>query len=335
MKLTIKDIAKMADVSISTVSRVINGSKPVNEEIRKRVLDVINQTNYRPNSLNNQLKNNHASLIGVIIPEYSNTVLTDFIDGINNISKLYGYDIIMSLTDGTVDSELHYFTLLKKMNISGLIFVGSPLASRHIEIVKKAKIPCVIAGQISPNQAIPSVHVDNITASYEAVTFLIQEGHKEIAMIKGLGEMAVGGHRLQGYKQAMKDAGLSIREEWIVESGFSIEDGMKAMKQIIDNKTLPTAVFCATDAMAIGAMHFLLDKGIDIPNDISIIGFDGSLMSQVVRPKLSTVEYSAREMGMTATRNLVKLIKGDNEGIAQHSNVTHHLAIRESTKRRK
>ena len=331
MKVTIKDIAEMAGVSISTVSRVINDSKPVNEDVRKRVLEAMKQTNYRANTLLTTIVHNDSSLIGVIIPEFSNTVLTELVEGMNKIAKLYGYDVVISLTDGTLENELHYLQQFRSLSVNGVIFVGSQLDEKHLTILKEADIPCVAAGQISDIPSIPSVHVDNITASYEAVKYLIQKGHRKIAMMKGPGDMAVGGHRFKGYQQALMDASLLLQKEWVVESGISLEDGITAMKQIAESSSMPTAVFCATDSMAIGAMNYLIDHGYRIPEDVSVFGFDGSLMSRMVRPKLSTVDYSAMEMGMTATRSLIKLIKGERVN-PQHYNVTHHLAIRESTK---
>lgn len=329
LKITIKDIAKMAGVSIATVSRVINNSKPVNEEIRQRVLDVIKETNYRANTLSSDFEKNESRLIGVITPQSSNTVLNDFLEGINNVSKLYGYDIIIGSTDGRAKNELHYLDLFSKLSVHGILFIGSAFEEKHVKIIDQSKIPCVLIGQISSISSVPSVHIDNVTASYEAVTYLIQNGHSEIAIIHGPGP-EIGEYRLQGYQQALGDADIAIRKDWIVESGLSVEDGMKAMRKIADTDSMPTAVFCATDWMAIGAMNYLMDNGLRIPEDVSIFGFDGSFMSALVRPALSTVGYSATEIAMTATRNLIKLIK-EEEVTPHHSNVTHHLIIRDST----
>ncbi|WP_281888581.1 LacI family DNA-binding transcriptional regulator [Paenibacillus sp. YYML68] len=331
MKVTIKQIAELAGVSISTVSRVINNSKPVRDDVRKRVLEAMKETNYKPSMLESELFKAESSMIGVIIPEYSNTVLNDFIAGINNVTKLYGYDIMIGLTDETPASELHYLNQFCGIQPRGLIFAGSPLTDEHTAILDEYGIPCVVVGQVSGRPHIPSVHVDNITASYEAVTYLISRGHREIGMIRGIGAGAVGDDRYEGYVQALTDAGLPLREDWVVESDLSVEDGTKAMSRMAGKGPLPTAVFCATDWMAIGAMNGLIDRGLRVPEDVSVFGFDGSFISSIVRPRLSTVVYSATEIGMTATRSLVKMIKGDN-AIPQHSNVNHYLAIRESTR---
>ncbi|HZG77667.1 MAG TPA: LacI family DNA-binding transcriptional regulator [Paenibacillus sp.] len=333
MKVTIKDIASMAGVSISTVSRVINGSKPVNEDVRNRVLEAMRRTNYRAMQVvpgAGEAAERESQRIAVIIPEYSNTVLNEFIVGIHRVAKLYGYVIDIGLTDGTPATELDYLRRFRDERPNGLIFVGSAWGAEHTDIAKSADLPCVLVGLESTVPGIPSVHVDNATASYEAVTYLVQRGHRDIATICGVDNMAVGTRRQQGYRQAMADAGLPVREDWVVECEISVEEGYRAMRDILGTGDRPTAVFCATDLMAIGAMNCLLDQGLRIPEDVSVFGFDGSFVSSIFRPRLTTVEYSATEVGMTAARHLMKLIKGET-GVPQHSNVTHYLAIREST----
>ncbi|MCI3922967.1 LacI family transcriptional regulator [Paenibacillus sp. TRM 82003] len=334
MKITIKDVARMAGVSISTVSRVLNNSKPVNDDVRRRVLEAMRQTNYRSVGLSppgESPSGEAAPCIAVVIPQHSNTVLSDFIVGIHNVANLYGHVISIGLTDGTPATELEYIRRFRDMRPHGLIYVGSTLEREHIELLKAADFPCVAVGQESVEPSVPSVHVDNVTASYEAVTYLIQKGHRDIAVICGIGNVAVGARRLEGYRRAMADAGLPVREDWIVECEISVEEGYRSMSAIARTGAMPTALFCATDLMAIGAMNCLLDRGQRIPEDVAVFGFDGSFVSSIFRPRLSTVEYSATEVGMTAARHLVKLMKGDAAGIPQHSNVTHYLAIREST----
>ncbi|WP_442597153.1 LacI family DNA-binding transcriptional regulator [Neobacillus sp. D3-1R] len=333
MKITLKEIATRAGVSTSTVSRVINNSKPVNEDIRKRVLNVLKETNYLPFVAQHLTLQQSQQLIGVICPQYSNTVLDDLIVGINKVCKLYGFDTVMGLTDGTTENELHYIDLFSnKLSVQGMIFMGQEWDEEHIEIIKKNLTPVVLVGQISSIPSIPSVHVDNITASYEAVTYLIQNGHRQIAMIRGTHGQTIREDRFQGYLKAMNDAGITVEENWVVESDLTLEGGSQAMAELLANDVQPSAVFCSTDSIAIGATNYLMDHGYQIPEDISVFGFDGIGLSKLVRPTLSTIEYSAVEIGMTATRNLIKLCKNELEYIAPHINVLHHLVIRESTK---
>jgi LacI family transcriptional regulator len=331
LSITIKDIATMAGVSISTVSRVINNSKPVKHEVRERIMAVIEETQFRPNANARSLVKNESFLIGVIVSELKNSVVDEFIYGINAISQMYGYDILLSMNSGTFKNELHYLNLFHEIRTDGIILMSSDLKEDHVDIVERFKIPCVMIGSSSNTASIPTVHIDNVTAAYEAVTYLIRNGHRKIAMIRGnIGNTVVGDHRFLGYRQALADAGIPIQEEWIVVGGLSTEDGMRSMSQIVESGSLPTAVFCATDRLAIGAMNYLRENE-NVQDDISVFGFDDIDLSKIVRPTLSTVKYSAEEIGMTAMRNLIKLIKGD-QTIPQHTNLPHHLVIRDSVR---
>lgn len=334
LKITLKEIANLAGVSPSTVSRVINNSKPVNEEIRKRVLDVMKEMNYLPYMAQNLSLQQERPLIGVICPQYSNTVLDDLIVGINRVCKLYGYDTVIGLSDGTVENEKHYIDLFSNnISIQGMIFMGNQWEEDHLEIIKKNLTPVVLVGQVSSFPSIPSVHVDNFTASYEAITYLVQHGHRKIAMIRGTTGKTVREDRFLGYQKALSDAGIPFEEKWIVDSDLTVEDGNKAMEKLLRQKDeVPTAVFCATDSIAIGAITYLTDNGFRVPEDISVFGFDSIELSKLIRPRLSTIEYSAIEIGMTATRNLIKLCNGDKDFILPHINVVHNVVIRESTK---
>ncbi len=332
MKITLKEIADQAGVSTSTVSRVINNSKPVKEELRKKVLSVLKENNYLPFVNQSTPKPPDRPLIGVICPQNTNTVLDDYVVGINRVSRLYGYDTVIGFTDGSKENEMHYMNLfIDQFSTQGLIFMGNPWEVDYHEFVTERLHPVILVGQTSLHPSIPSVHVDNFTASYEAVTYLINNGHKKIGMIKGSNGEPIWEDRFKGYKKALEDAGLSFQEKWVVESGVSLEEGSRSMSKIVKQETFPTAVFCSTDSMAIGAMNYLLDHGFKVPEDISVFGFDGIELSKLIRPRLSTIEYSAVEIGMTATRHLMKLCKNDDDSIPQHLNVMHHLALREST----
>ncbi|AJY77633.1 transcriptional regulator [Paenibacillus beijingensis] len=322
----------MAGVSISTVSRVINNSKPVQDDLRKRVLDVMEQTKFRPNTIAQNLAKNESNLIGVMLPEVKNTVLDELIHGINHVSRIYGYNTMLSLTGGTLENELHYFNLFRGIQADGIILASDNLKGELIELIELSGIPCILVGRDAHSASIPSVHVDNITAAYEAVTYLIQQGHRRIAMIRARsGDVASGDHRFEGYRMALAEAGIPLARDWIVESGITVEDGIEAMRKIRESRSMPTALFCATDRIAIGAMHDLMENGLRIPDDVSVVGFDGIDMSAMIRPKLSTVKYSASEIGMTAARNLIKRIRG-GEVSPRHWCVSHYLETRDSVR---
>ncbi|ALC84286.1 transcriptional regulator [Bacillus gobiensis] len=319
----------MAGVSIATVSRVINNSKPVNHDVRIRVLKAMEQTNFLPNAMARNLAKKESLLLGVMVPEVKNTVLDDLINGINQVSRLYGYNIMLSLTAGTLENELHYFNMFREIQADGIILASENLKEELVKGIKVSNIPLILVGRDSLD-TVPTVHVDNVTAAYEAVTYLIQQGHRKIAMLRvRSGDIASGDHRYQGYVRALNEAGISIYKDWVVESGISVEDGITSMRKICEAESMPTAIFCATDRIAIGAMNYLLEIGLRVPEDVSIFGFDGIDMSSFIRPKLSTVKYSAEEIGMTAARNLIKLIRGE-EISSRHWIVSHYLENRDS-----
>lgn len=332
MSITIKDIARMAGVSIATVSRVINNSKPVNEDVRQRVLEAMEQTKFRPNAIARNLIKNQSFLLGVMLPEVKNTVMDSLIDGINHISRLHGYNVVIVLTGGTLENELHYYNLFREMRVDGIVVATTQIQDELLELIGVAQIPCIMVGRDSRPKSIPSVHVDNFSAAYEAATYLIRQGHRQIGMLRvANGDTAAGKHRFEGFRKALDEAHLPLREEWIIEGGVSVEEGAASMQKICETGVLPTAVFCATDRMAIGAINYLTESNIKVPEDISVFGFDDIDMASIVRPKLSTVSYSATEIGLTAGRNLINLVKG--QGIyTMNFVVTHQLKIRDSVR---
>ncbi|MGG3661439.1 substrate-binding domain-containing protein [Bacillus gobiensis] len=287
------------------------------------------QTNFLPNAMARNLAKKESLLLGVMVPEVKNTVLDDLINGINQVSRLYGYNIMLSLTAGTLENELHYFNMFREIQADGIILASENLKEELVKGIKVSNIPLILVGRDSLD-TVPTVHVDNVTAAYEAVTYLIQQGHRKIAMLRvRSGDIASGDHRYQGYVRALNEAGISICKDWVVESGISVEDGITSMRKICEADSMPTAIFCATDRIAIGAMNYLLEIGLRVPEDVSIFGFDGIDMSSFIRPKLSTVKYSAEEIGMTAARNLIKLIRGE-EISSRHWIVSHYLENRDS-----
>jgi LacI family transcriptional regulator len=331
MTVTIKDIARIAGVSIATVSRVINNTKPVNEDTRRRILALMEELNFRPNAMARGLVKKESCLIGFVFPEFKNTVFDALTDGVSGTAKFYGYDILVCLTQGELENEIHYLNLLREKQVDGIIFSsGAGLRPEHIAIIEPSRIPCVLVGQVSAYASIPSVHLDNFSAAYEAVTTLIRKGHRKIGMLRGpLGDIAAGEERFRGFQVAMADAGLSVQPHWVRASGFSVQDGYEAMEAMKESGPLPTAMFAAADRIAIGAMNYLLEQGFSVPEDISIMGFDDIDMASVVRPKLSTVHYSSYEIGTTAARSLMKLIRG--EGVAAgHTEVPHKVVLRDS-----
>ncbi len=312
--LTMKDIAEKAGVSIATVSRVLNNTKPVSSELRKKVLDIVQKTGYKPNALARSLIKQRTGTIGVIIPDMDNETFADLIKGIELITDKNDYVILVTNTRGEVKKELEMFNLFEEKRLDGIIFSGVALTEKHIEFFDKYEIPTVVVGQTFNKLDFPSVTIDNFQAAFDVTQYLINLGHKNIGMIRGpLYDMQAGKERLMGYKTALRENEYPVNKKYITQGDFTISSGYEAMGEIWRNELKPTAIFSASDKMAIGALNYCLDHGLDVPEDISIAGFDNMELATAVRPALTTIHQDQVEKGIKTAEILLDLIKKEEE----------------------
>ena len=329
MNLTIKDIAEMAGVSIATVSRVLNNSKPVSNAVRKKVEKVLEETNFRPNALARGLVKNQTHLIGVIIPQI-NIFSAKLIDGIEEIAKQNGYNIILSNSRLNREQELNAIDILIEKQVDGLIISSVEITDQHAEKINKSKIPAVIVGQKVSEYNLPWVDVDNYNSIVEMVQYLIRCGHRNLAMIHGpLYDQSPGYTRYKAFLDEIRRQNIPSENFCLVESNFSLKDGYLAMEKLLKG-TLPTAVVCASDEIALGAKKCLEDRGFKIPDDISIVGFDDMDLAQISRPKLTTVRVDFFDMGSVAMETLLGLLT-NKKGTLEHY-IDYRLMIRDSVK---
>lgn len=332
MSLTIKDIARMAGVSVATVSRVINNSKPVNDEIREKVEEIIRETNFRPNELARGLINKSTNLIGVIFPQINYTS-AELINGIEEVANMNGYNIILSNTRLNPDMELKALQLFKDKQVDGIILSAIHTTERHVKWMKEHKIPVVIVGQKITEHIIPWVDVDNYTPVTEIVRYLIRCGHEKVGMIHGpLHDKSAGYTRYQGFVDEMKRHQLPINPDFLAECNFSSRDGYAAMETLLRKNDLPTAIVCASDTIAIGAKNCAEDRGYQIPEDFSIVGFDNIELASLVRPQLTTVQVNFHAMGTKAMEALLRMVKQKDPGNLDNY-VDYRLIIRDSVKK--
>jgi LacI family transcriptional regulator len=331
MKLTIKDIARMAGVSISSVSRVINNSKPVNDDIRQKVEKVIRETNFRPNALARGLINKSTNLIGVIIPQI-NSISAELINGIEEVANQNGYNIILSNSKLETEKELKAIEIFIEKQVDGIILSSVDITKKHIQLVNDANIPLVVVGQKTTDYKIPWVDVDNYTPVTEIVRYLIRCGHENIGMIHGpLKDHSAGFSRYQAFLDEMDRHQLPVNRAYLVESDFSTKAGYNAMESLLRNAEIPTAILCASDTIAIGAKNCVEDRGYFVPDDISLVGFDDVDLASLIRPQLTTVRVSARDMGSKSMETLIKLIIQGELTTLEHY-VDYRLIIRDSVK---
>ena len=305
--ITIYDVAREADVSMATVSRVVNGNPNVKPATRKKVLEVIERLDYRPNAVARGLASKKTTTVGVIIPDVSNMFFASLARGIDDIATMYKYNIILANSDGDNLKEVHVLNNLLAKQVDGIIFMGHHITDEIRGEFSRSKTPEVLAGSIDPDNQVGSVNIDYQAATKEAVQILVKNGHKDIAFVSGALIDPINGHaRLGGYKQALEEAGIAYNEGLIFEAPYSFRDGLRLVERLRNSGA--TAAFISDDELAVGILDGLLDAGVKVPEEFEIITSNNSLLTDVVRPKLTTITQPLYDMGAVAMRLLTKLM---------------------------
>ena len=307
--VTIKDVAKKAGVSISTVSRVINDSKPVTDEVKQKVLDVIKETGYVPNPLARSLVTKKRQLIGVIIPEVSDSFVSELVNGIEEVAKMYDYDILLANTYSDKEQELKSINLLRAKQVEGIVMMSWKVDEEHLEFIQNCRIPAVYVSKTARNYDVYSVSISNTNATYDMTKYLIDKGHKKISFIMtSEDDTVLEAERYLGFEKAMKDNNLEIDKSLVKNAGTTYDYGYEKMKEILDEGNVPEAVFVTGDEAAIGALNAICDAGYRVPEDISVAGFNDAKIAAMYRPKLTTVHQPLYDMGAVAIRMVIKMI---------------------------
>jgi LacI family transcriptional regulator len=330
--ITIYDVAREANVSMATVSRVVNGNPNVKPTTRKKVSEAIDRLGYRPNAVARGLASKKTTTVGVIIPDISSTFYAELARGIEDIATMYKYNIILSNSDQNRDKELHLLNTMLGKQVDGIVFMGGNITEEHVEEFKRSPVPIVLAASIDLNEVTPSVNINYEQATFDAVSMLIEKGHKRIGYVTGPMEEPINKEKkMSGYRRALTEAGLSIDEDLITEGDYTYDSGLEAFEKISELSNKPTAIFAGTDEMALGVVHAAQDNGYVIPNDIEIIGFDNTKLATMVRPQLTTVVQPTYDIGAVAMRLLTKLM--NKEEVENHIvELPHRIEVRQSTK---
>jgi LacI family transcriptional regulator len=332
VNITIYDVAREANVSMATVSRVVNGNPNVKPVTRKKVSEVIDRLGYRPNAVARGLASKKTTTVGVIIPDISNIFFAELARGIEDIATMYKYNIILSNSDQNKEKELHLLNTMLGKQVDGLVFMGGNITSGHVEEFEKSPVPIVLAGSIEETNVIPSVNIDYEQAVYDSVKEFIDKGHKNIAFVVGpLHEPKNAEKKLKGYQNALKDAGIPLNEDLVFEGDYTYDSGLEAFDKLLESQERPTAILVGSDEMALGVVHGAEDKGFNIPEDFEVITSDNTRLSLMVRPQLTTIVQPLYDIGAVAMRLLTKLMNKENvsENIVV---LPHRIEHRQSTK---
>lgn len=333
MTVTIYDVAREAGVSMATVSRVVNNNPNVKPQTRKKVFEAIERLGYRPNAVARGLASKKTTTVGVVIPDISNSIFAEVARGIEDIANMYHYNIILSNADKKKEKEIRVINTLLEKQVDGLLFMGGVVTDDHIGAFRTSSVPVVLCGTADEQKLVPSVDIDHEKAAFDAVNVLIENGHHNIAMITGsLQDPANGYARYHGYKRAMESAGILLREEFVRIGNYRYESGIEATDYFLQLEKRPTAIFSATDEMAIGAIHKIQDSGLKVPDDISVISIDNIRMASMVRPQLTTVAQPMYDIGAVSMRLLTKLM---NKEMMEQTQVIlpHEVIYRNSVAR--
>lgn len=312
MSVTIKDIARIADVSIATVSMVLNNKdNGITQKTREKVLRISQELNYRPNQLARGLVTKKTNTLGFVLPDITNPFFPQIVRAAEDTANKYGYNLILCNTDDDSQKERLYIEVLKEKCVDGIIFTSSIRPNdKNIKMLVDYKIPFVFLDRYINTGDGLVVRTDGTQGMFDVVTYLIEMGHEKIAFISGPKESSTASGRYMGYVKAIKKSGIPIDEKLIAEGDYKIDGGKKAMEKLLKREVSFTAVACANDLMAVGAMEILRKNNIDIPEDISVTGFDDIELSKVIHTKLTTVSQPCYDMGSYATKMLINLIEG-------------------------
>lgn len=331
MSVTIKDVAKEANVSPSTVSRVIAGSDRISEDTKKRIMDAIKKLNYHPNIIARSLANKATRVIGIVLPNeaedlFKNPFFIQVMTGISTYSQKSGYYIMYTFCTSEEEELSSVQNYINSNLVDGIILTLARVEDKCIKYLQEIEFPFVVIGRPEDTTNVLWVDNDNFQAMYNVVSKLFIKGYKEIAYIGAKKELNVSKDRLDGYKQVHKIHGIAIDENLIVEvEDFKESLGYNAMDQILRVKK-PGALVVTDDLLAFGANTYLNEKGI---NDISIIGFNNTPLAEYQRPSLTSVDINAKELGYYAAKLLVDKLTDNIKD--RHYIIETNLVEREST----
>lgn len=312
-KMNIKEIAKEAGVSVATVSRVLNHPETVAPKTKKRILELMDEMNYKPNWFARGLNFKKTDTLALLIPNILNPAFVEIAEGVESVANQKGYTVLLCITEGEVKKERQYIKTLINRHIDGVILVSSLLDNEDLIHLNKQGVALVLVGENSDNSPAPMVRIDCCSASYLAVQHLINCGHKDIALVYGKTPAIENKTKIEGYKKALQEAGLPIRKALIVDEDDTIEGGYLATRKLLGLNKYPRAIFASSDLIAFGIIDALRDAELRIPDDVAVMGFDNIKMSSLMVPKLSTVAKPLHKMGLSGARLLLDVIESEDK----------------------
>ena len=306
-----KDVAELAGVSLGTVSNVLNGLSSVSDENCSRVNDAVQKLNYRPNHAARTLKTKKSKSIGLLIPEIENPFYAEFARGVEDELNELGYNIFLCNSDRNPNKERNYIHVLLEKNVDGIILYKSHMTAREIGDYQKLCPIVLVDMYAEQGYKCDIINVDDYKGTWTAVSYLWEYGHRKIAMIAGGYDSVSSMQRVKAYRDFYAGKDYKVDDYFIRCGSYSCQSGYDCASDLFLMQDKPTAVFCANDMMAIGTIKALREKKIDIPRDVSVVGYDDINMASLCIPALTTVRQPKYELGILSAQYVVKRCEGD------------------------
>ena len=307
---TIYEVSKLAGVSLATVSRVMNNSDKVRAQTRQRVEAAMKELGYRPNSTAQSLASNRSNSVGILVPELHGPFFGYMLSSIELELRKEGKHVIITAGHSDAEREEDGIEFLVSRTCDALILFVFAISNERIKLLRESSVPVVVIGRLIPGMEEDCVSLDNESGGYIATKSLIESGHRQLACITGPLWKNDGQQRLAGYKRALEEHGLSFDEEFVVEGDYEESSGKEGMQQLLQRKISFTGLVCANDVMAAGAIEIAREHGMNIPEELSIVGFDNVFFTRYMHPQLSTIDYPVDMMGQMAARCVLRDVYG-------------------------
>lgn len=333
--VTIKDIAKAAGVSPSTVSRVISNHSRISKATSAKVKRIMEEMGYHPNVMAKSLVSKTTNTLAIVLPRPAEELFQDFffgelLRGILAYSTKAGYDMLLAAATSPTDEQETISRLVLGRRVDGVVLLSSRQDDPLIKMLADHNFPTVLIGRTEGYDNVITVDTDNVQAAFDATTHLIKQGHSKIGFVIGSPKLTVSVDRMEGYSKAMQQAELPINPEWIIDSEFLQQSGFRAMSFVMNIPDRPTAFVVIDDFTAFGVLRGLTDLGFQVPNDISLISFNNIALAELASPAISSVDIGTYQLGYTASHLLVRRLQ-ENSDYQTRNIIPHRLVVRESS----
>ena len=333
-KITIKDIARKANVSHTTVSRALNNKSRIKSDTKEKILAIAKELNYRPDFIARSLVMRRTKTLGLVITTIANPFYTELSQGIETTAISLGYNIILCSTNYDLAAEKKYVDMLRSKGVDGIIFTSAHMGDPNILVLAEEGFPIVLVNRRTYHpvvrEKVDYVGVDNIHGGFLAVEHLIKLGHQRIGVIGGSSESSVGFERLEGGKKALAAYGLDVISDYFLEGDFLKGSGYQGGKKFLEMNEPPTAIFATNDYMALGAYQAIVEQGVKIPEEVALIGFNDIEFTSMKGIELTTVGQKKYEMGALAVKTLLERVEGAKRGPPEEIILEPELIIRKT-----